>query len=329
MAELLVLGNFVVDIIGKPLDALPERGRLLLLDTLETHVGGNGPNTAGALGRLGAAVSVVGRVGEDLYGRFLIERLEGWGVDTGLVVRDPERATGVTLVAVDRTGERSFIHHFGANAAFSPADLDWSRAAGARHLHLASHFVLPALDGPPAAALLVEARARGLTTSLDVCWDREGRWLSLLAPCLPHVDWLLPSEEEARALTGEEEPAAMAAALRRAGAGTVVIKRGERGCWYSSPEGDLASPAFRVTARDTTGAGDCFIAGFLYGRLRGWQLPRLLRFANACGARSVEAVGAVTGMAPAAEIEVWAEGIDVYSPGGTPPPPLPRKERGD
>src|SRR5438132_6527528 len=114
--QTVVLGNFVVDIIGKPIDRLPERGRLLLIDTLETHVGGNGPNTAGALGKLGARVAVAGRVGEDLYGRFLLERLEGWGVETWPVVRDPEAATGVTLVAVDRSGERSFIHHFGANA---------------------------------------------------------------------------------------------------------------------------------------------------------------------------------------------------------------------
>src|SRR5437868_2531929 len=125
LADIIVLGNFVVDIIGKPIDRLPERGRLLLIDTLETHVGGNGPNTAGALGRLGASVAVVGRVGQDLYGAFLLERLKDWGVRTEAVVQDPDQATGVTLVAVDGSGERSFIHHFGANARFGPADVDW------------------------------------------------------------------------------------------------------------------------------------------------------------------------------------------------------------
>src|SRR6184192_77876 len=100
--QTVVLGNFVVDIIGKPIDRLPERGRLLLIDTLETHVGGNGPNTAGALGKLGAPVAVLGRVGADLYGDFLVKRLEAWGVDTAGVVRDADAATGVTLVAVDR-----------------------------------------------------------------------------------------------------------------------------------------------------------------------------------------------------------------------------------
>jgi sugar/nucleoside kinase (ribokinase family) len=306
MPDIVVLGNFVVDLIGKPIDRLPERGRLLLIDTLETHAGGNGPNTAGALGKLGASVAVMGRVGDDLYGRFLLERLESWNVDTGAVLRQPGVSTGMTLVAVDSTGERSFIHHFGANTSFGPGDLDWGRIEQARHLHLASFFVLPSLDGEPAAGVLAEVRRRGLTVSLDVCWDRAERWLELLRPCLLHTDVLMPSEEEARRLTGRSDPAAMAAALRDAGARAVVIKRGEQGCYYAGEEGHFAVPAFQVDVRETTGAGDCFIAGFLHARLQGWDLERALRLGNACGARSVGAVGAVTGIQPAGDIEAWA-----------------------
>ncbi len=309
MSDIFVLGNFVVDLIGKPIDRLPERGRLLLIDTLETHVGGNGPNTAGALGKLGASVAVGGRVGNDLYGRFMLETLEGWGVDTGPVVRDPEATTGVTLVPIDSTGERSFIHHYGANARFGPADIPWDRIAGARHLHLASFFVLPALDGATAAEVLSEAHRRGMTTSVDVCWDREGRWLENLGPCLPHVDFFMPSEEEASHLSGQAEPAAMARVLREAGSRAVVIKLGDRGCLYQDAEREIFLPAYEVPVRETTGAGDCFIAGFLYGRSQGWELERSLHFANACGARAVTAVGAVTGMAPAAEIAAWAAGL--------------------
>lgn len=309
-APFAVLGNFVVDLIARPLHRLPEPGRLQILDTLETHPGGNGPNTAAALARLGAGVAALGRVGEDLYGRYLCERLEGWGVDTGTVSRDPTAATGITLVAVDATGERSFTHAFGANATFGPEHVPWERLAGVRHLHFGGFFVLPRMDAGGAVEVLAEARRRGLSTSLDVCWDREGRWLSLLGPCLPHADFAMPSEDEARALTGETAPPAMAAALRAAGARVALVKLGERGCHYAGPEGDLASPAFRVPVRDTTGAGDCFIAGFLYAREAGWPLPRALRFANACGARAVGEVGAVTGLRPAAEVEAWAASLE-------------------
>lgn len=311
MAEIVVLGNFVVDIIGKPLDRLPERGRLAMIDTLETHVGGNGPNTSGALGRLGADVTVVGRVGADLYGRFLTEQLATWGVDTTPVVRDAAAATALTLVAVDRSGERSFVHNLGANAEFSPADVDWAKLGSPRHFHLASYFILPRFTGEDAAELLDGARRRGMTTSLDVCWDRSGQWMELLAPCLEHLDYLMPSEEEARELTGRTDPVEIVHALRDAGVRTVVLKLGERGCLYSGQEGFLALPALSVDVTDTTGAGDCFIAGFLFGRLRNWDLERCLRFANACGARAVTAVGGATGMASAAEIESWARQVPV------------------
>lgn len=317
--DICVLGNFVVDLIGKPIDRLPERGRLLLIDTLETHVGGNGPNTAGALGKLGASVAVGGRVGTDLYGRFMLETLEGWGVDTGPVVRDPEATTGVTLVPIDSTGERSFIHHYGANARFGPADVPWDRIAGARHLHLASFFVLPAVDGPAAAAILAEAHRRGMTTSVDVCWDREGRWLENLGPCLPHVDLFMPSEEEAGHLSGQKEPQLMARVLREAGCRAVAIKLGDHGCLYQDAERESVLPAYDVPVRETTGAGDCFIAGFLYGRTQGWDLERTLHFANACGARAVTAVGAVTGMAPAGEIAAWAARLPLREEGTVSP----------
>lgn len=311
MAEIVVLGNFVVDIIGKPIDRLPERGRLSMIDTLETHVGGNGPNTSGALGRLGADVAVGGRVGDDLYGRFLTEQLEDWGVDTRPVVRDAVAATGLTLVAVDGSGERSFIHHLGANADFSPADVDWNSLGTPQHVHLASYFILPQFGGGAAVEFLAAARSRGATTSLDVCWDRSGAWMEQLRPCLPHLDFLMPSEEEAQQLTGRTEPVEIVHALRDAGARTVVLKLGEQGCLFAGEEGLIRLSALSVAVRETTGAGDCFIAGFLFGRLRGWDLDRTLRFANACGARAVTAVGGVTGMARAAEIEEWARQVPV------------------
>jgi sugar/nucleoside kinase (ribokinase family) len=251
-------------------------------------------------------VAVVGRVGEDLYGRFLLERLAAGGVETAGVVRDREAATGMTIVAVDHTGERSFVHHFGANARFGPEDLDWTLLAATRHLHLGGFFVLPALDGEPAAGVLAEARRRGLITSLDVCWDRDERWISLLRPCLPHVDYCMPSQEETERLTGRSEPREMAEVLREAGCGAAVIKLGERGVYYSGAEGEWRMPAYRVPVRDTTGAGDCFIAGFLHARLRGWDVPRALRFGNACGGLAVGAVGALSGLLPDAEVEAWA-----------------------
>jgi hypothetical protein len=255
-------------------------------------------------------------VGEDLFGRFLVERLQADGVDTAAVARAADEPTGVTFVAVDHTGERSFLHLSGANARFGRDTLDLDRLPPARHLHYASFFILPSLDGAPAAGLLAEARARGMTTSLDLCWDRSGEWMERLRPCLPHADLLTPNREEAEGLTGHPDPARAAEALLSAGARAVAIKLGEDGCYYADASGYLACPAFRVPTVDTTGAGDCFVAGFLYARGRGWDLPRTLRFANACGAMSVREMGAVTGVRPAAEVDAWIAGRDESGPEG-------------
>lgn len=305
MPDVLCLGNCVVDLIARPVDRLPGPGQLLMLETLQAHLGGNGPNCAAALARLGIPVALTGRVGRDAFGEFLLRALEESGVDTSAVARDESLPTGVTFVAVSATGERSFLHSLGANATFARRDVDLSRIRGIRLLHAGSHFVLPAMDGAALAGVLREAQARGITTTMDVCWDESGGWLKTLGCCLPAVDYFLPSEAEAAALTGRETVAEMAAALRAAGARAVVIKCGGRGAFASVAGSQWWEPAFAVEVIDSTGAGDCFVAGFVAGLLRGWQADRAVRLGNACGALATTALGATQAIRPLAEIESW------------------------
>jgi sugar/nucleoside kinase (ribokinase family) len=198
-------------------------------------------------------------------------------------------------VLVDSSGERTFLHLPGASASLRAEELDRSYLFSGRCLHLAGALVMEALDGEPAARLLAEARSRGLMTSLDTVWDATGRWERVL-PALPHVDLFAPSLAEGRAITGEEEPAAIASSLRERGVGAVVLKCGASGCYASGDGVEGALQAFPVTAVDGTGAGDAFVAGLLYGRLAGWSLERSARFANAVGALATMAVGAVEGV---------------------------------
>lgn len=307
MPAILCLGNLVVDLIAKPFERLPPPGGLAYLDTLEAHVGGNGPNCAVALARLGLPVALAGRVGHDLFARFLAEQLERVGVDTRAVTGDAALATGVTIVAVDAAGERSFVYSPGANARFGPGDVDLAAFPDLRLLHAGSHFVLPAMDGVPLAGLLRRARQRGLVTTLDVCWDATGAWLDTLAPCLPHADYFIPSEAEAAAMTGAGTPRAMAAALHARGACSVIIKCAERGCFASARGEQWWAPAYDVAVTDATGAGDCFIAGLLAGLSGGWDLRRALRLANACGALAVGEIGATTGIRPLEAVERWMQ----------------------
>jgi sugar/nucleoside kinase (ribokinase family) len=295
VTDVVCLGILVADAIARPVDDVPPRGALELVDEISLHGGGCALNTASALVRLGLDARVVGKVGADPFGDFILQLLDERGVDRRGVLQDSAVSTSATVVLVDSAGERTFLHLPGANGRLRREELDEDALFSGRALHVAGALVMPELDGSPTAGILEEAKARGLTTSLDTVWDATGRWERLL-PSLPHLDLFVPSLAEGSAISREPEPESVAAWLRKRGVGTVAIKLGAEGCFVASEEfeGFVAAPA--VEAIDGTGSGDAFAAGLLYGHLGGWPLERAAALANAAGALAATAVGAVEGV---------------------------------
>ncbi|MGC8874139.1 MAG: carbohydrate kinase family protein, partial [Chloroflexia bacterium] len=224
------VGILVADVVGRPLRALPEAGRLVLVDEMGLYTGGCAANTATALARMGIPVEVIGRVGADPFGDFLVRELERRGIGTRGISRDPATGTSATMVMVDPDGERRFVHFIGANARLTLEQISPERIRQAAILHVAGALVLPGLDGPPMARLLQMAREAGAVTFLDTVWDDTGRWMELLSPCLPYVDYFVPSLAEAQALTGKQAPEEVAGALLEHGIGAVALKMGAQGC---------------------------------------------------------------------------------------------------
>jgi sugar/nucleoside kinase (ribokinase family) len=293
--DVVCLGILVADAIARPIDVLPERGTLGLVEEIALRGGGCALNTASALVRLGTAASVVGKVGADPFGDFLLDLLDERGVERRGVLRDERAATSATIVLVGSDGERTFLHLPGANAALHADELDPDLLYAGRALHLGGALVLPALDGDPAAAILREARGRGLLTSLDTVYDATGRWERVL-PCLPHLDLITPGLAEAQAISGKREPAAAAAWLRSRGVAEVALTMGAEGCHAAGNGFEGWIEPLPVLALDGTGSGDAFAAGLLHGKLAGWSFERAARFANAAGALATTAVGAVEGV---------------------------------
>jgi sugar/nucleoside kinase (ribokinase family) len=293
--DVVCVGILVADAIARPVDELPEPGTLALVDEISLRGGGCALNTATVLRRLGLDVALVGKVGADAFGDFLLRLVAERGLDPGGLIVDPDAATSATVVLVDGAGERTFLHVPGANGRLRAGDLDPETVFGGRALHLAGALVMPALDGEPAASLLAGARARGVLTSMDTVWDASGRW-NLVEPALPHLDVLMPSLAEGRAITDEDEPEAVAAWLRARGVGTVALTIGERGAYVAGEEFTGFVDPCAVDAVDGTGSGDAFAGGLLYGLLAGWPLERAARLANAAGALAVTAVGATEGV---------------------------------
>ena len=303
--DVICLGILVADAIARPVDKLPAHGSLALVEEVSLRGGGCALNTASVLAGLGLEAGVAGKVGADALGDFLLGLLRSRGVDRRGVIVDEAGPTSASVVLVDSAGERTFLHVPGANGRLRREELDPELLFGARALHLAGALVMPELDGEPAADLLAEARRRGLVTSLDTVWDATGRWKRVL-PALPHVDLFAPSLAEGQAISGEREPAAVAAWLRGRGARTVALKLGADGCYAAGEGFDGLVDAFPVRVVDGTGAGDAFVAGLLYGTLAGWPLERAARLANAVGALATTAIGAVEGVPSVAEALAFA-----------------------
>jgi sugar/nucleoside kinase (ribokinase family) len=292
MPDIVCLGQFTADVVVTPVSALPEKGKAIFVNNISLHNGGCACNTAVALGKLGIDTAVVGKVGCDTFGDFLIKVMNDVNLDTSGIVRDCSVNTSTTTVLVSPDGERSFLHYYGGNAKMSEDDVNYDIIKTAKILHVAAAFLVPGLDGEPMARVLKKAQQMGVKTSLDTAWDAEGRWMQLLEPCLRHIDIFIPSIEEAQILSGKEHASEIAEVFMGYGINMVVLKLGSEGCYARTLEDEFTLPAFKVEkVVDTLGAGDSFVAGFLAATVSGWNLRKACKFANAVGAACVSAKG--------------------------------------
>ena len=295
--DVLSLGIYVVDVLGRPIDQFPEKGKLALFDELEIHTGGCANNTAIALTRLGISAGAMGKVGTDAFGDLILQTLIDNGADTAGMQQDASTSTSFSFVAVASDGERTFYHYIGANGELCEVDLNWEIIKSAKILHIAGALVMPRFDGAPMANVLREAKVLGITTSLDTAYDATGKWMETLEPCLSYVDMFMPSIVEAQHLTGLSEYREITQFLRdNYGIHTIVIKMGENGSYVSTPEAEHFAPAYPVNAVDATGAGDAYVAGFLAGTIMGWDLKATAELASATGAACVTAIGTTAGI---------------------------------
>ncbi len=281
----------MLDTVVRPVDDVIWGGTRWV-ESLSTHLGGNGANTAFALAKLGVPVRLIGWVGRDPLGQQAEQILREAGVDLSGLRRD-EDSTAATVALVRSDGQRAFLHRPGVSRVAFPEPIDFSTGLieGITHYHLANPYGFVHLRRH-APEMLRRAKAVGLTTSLDTAWDSKGEWGRVLAPCLPWLDILFVNETEAARF--DAEGLALTVPL-------VVMKLGAQGC---AVNGELV-PGYPVKAIDTTGAGDCFAGGFLAARHRGLDPVDAARFANAVGALSTLATGAGAGLRSYSETEEW------------------------
>lgn len=301
--DLLVAGEINPDLILSGALALRFGQSEELVESAVLAVGSSSVILACGAARLGLRVAFVGVCGDDLFGRFMLAEMSRRGVDVSRVLVDPTGRTGLSVI-LDREGNRNILTYPGLIGALRAEDVSDDLLRQARHLHVSSFFLQTALQ-PGLASLFARARAAGLTTSLDPNWDPSGAWRGV-QEVLPLVDFFLPNEAEARALTGAtsvEEAAEMLARVCR----VVAIKMGAQGALARRGEELARAPAPDVAVVDTVGAGDSFDAGFLYGMLEGWPLEQALRLATVCGSLSARAAGGTAAQPTLAEAMAYVQ----------------------
>lgn len=305
--DLLVIGDINPDLILQGTDVQPAFGQAeKLVDNASLTIGSSSCIVACGAARLGLKTAFIGLVGDDLFGHFMLEALQERGIDTSGCVVDKNAATGFSVI-LSQPHDRAILTFAGTIAELRYADIDLGYLEHARHLHLSSFFLLDKLR-PDIPKLFAEAKRRGLTTSLDTNWDPNGTW-SGLTETLQYVDVLLPNEQEALKLTGqgELEPAVDTLAHQ---VPTLAVKLGAKGGLARQGGREVRAPVVPVEVLDTTGAGDSFDAGFLYGYLQGWSLEESLRFACVCGSLSTRGVGGTDAQATHYEAAQALERLD-------------------
>ena len=304
MKRIHCLGVLVVDALSGPLGSypVPRRQPQVLTESLRFMPGGGAANTGAALARMGRRAAVFSKVGAATNGAFLVKELERVGVDaSGICVSDKD-TTPFTYVGIHPDGERTFIHTPGANLTFTLDDLNREALLSADFLLYQDCWVLPGIDGKPGAGLLAAARRRGVVTLLDECWGL-GPKREVFERMVPHCDYVMPSLDDMRAILPGLSADQIAEHLLGLGARTVVLKMGARGCLVARGAERIRVPALRAKVADTTGAGDCWNAGFIAGLAHGEDVPVAARLGAACAAFCIEAVGGATGVPDYARVQ--------------------------
>lgn len=287
----LALGDANADI-SAFVQHYPHEGADSVVDELGWSSGGSATNVATDLALLGGQVRLLARVGADPAADYALRAAREAGVDLTAIQIDPDQATGLCFAAISAHGERTFFSYRGANRALGYPDDSVLQDLG--WLHIAGHALLEGQQRQTVLQLLETAQRQQIACSLDLCLPLvHSRDLGIHA-LLAQMHVLFTNQNELLALADEQEVEAALQKLAAVLPAHTIVKRGAQGCLLYSRDGSQqAMSAPQVQAYDTTGCGDAFVAGFLYGMHQQWALADCLALANRCGAAAARHVGAV------------------------------------
>ena len=265
--DIITFGDMCVDLIVSGDDVVPEFGQVeKLVGDYELEMGGSCNIFACQAAKLGLSVGILGRVGDDDFGRLILRRLDESGVDTQHVIVDAAIKTGLG-VALCKDNDRAILTYMGSINALCPGDVSDQFLKMAKHLHHGSYFLHTNLR-PEIKKIFQRALSFGLTTSLDTNWNPDENWNGDLAEVLSLTDVFLPNDSEACFISRKKTIDEAFEEYKSMGIHITIVKQGEKGAVLTSGSEHYSCSLPPVSGGDSIGAGDSFDAGFLAAWLR-------------------------------------------------------------
>jgi sugar/nucleoside kinase (ribokinase family) len=286
--DVVVVGELNPDLILSG-DVSPEFGQKeKLISSAVLAIGSSSAIFACGAARLGLRVAFIGKVGVDLFGRYIYQSLNERAIDTKGIVEDLETTTGISII-LSRGIDRAILTYPGTISRLKYTDINQDIILRSRHLHIGSYFLLEELR-PKLPKLVDLAHQFGLSVSLDTNYDPSEKWQDGVFQLLEKVDVFLPNEVECEHISGKSD-LNQAVDVLRTKVKYLAVKQGQKGAFLCFGSKVFRAKTIPVVVVDSVGAGDSFDAGFIYGYLAAWEPAQILKFATICGSLSTQKSG--------------------------------------
>lgn len=294
MAEIIIIGAAIIDVIARPVSEKIFKTGSCPMDDICMTTGADALNEALILSKMGKNVRLEAVFGDDEAGKLIQDQCRKNHIMIEERQIHREIPTGINVVLVDENGERCFLTNpNGSLRSLRLEDIRMPFEDDAKILCFASIFVFPKIGADELLRIFAQAKRQGITVCADMTKCKYGETLEEMKEVFSYIDYLMPNEEEACLITGQSDTENAAKSFIKAGVKNVIIKCGKRGCLVMNKyESYIVSTKENACCIDTTGAGDSFAAGFICALSEGKSLKECAQFANECGAKAVGVMGA-------------------------------------
>ncbi len=288
----LVIGDLNVDLVLNELKGFPELGKEIVARNHFIDIGGSGGIFSAVLSELGINTYIISKISNDFLGQFLISKLKDYGVNTDKLVIKESDETGITI-NLSYKKDKYQISSLNLVSSLNADEVMFENIEDIGHVHFSSYYMMKSLKADYVKLINdIKRNYKNITLSLDTNDDPENKWGEEIYKILRNIDIFLVNKREALQITKESNIKDALDKLSRV-IKTVVIKLGSEGYIARDGENYYGGDQLSANFKDSTGAGDNFDAGFIYGYIDNLNIEKSLKIANICGDKSVEYLGGI------------------------------------